>query len=181
MYIKEELAKLDMKIQELEAEKLSAVRRFIQERNEKDEQTIIKNYDKLMRLYNKKHPELYDKIIVSCFPIRTHVCCGCGGSMDRLTLSMLLKLWSNGYTYEGKPIINITTTNSGRKWMDYIEKDGTIGHISNSVDYTNNTEIIQRYENIPYKVFGSLPNIKEKYSDVGISDILPMKKIHLRD
>lgn len=180
MFIREELSKIDSKIQNLEQQKKIIVQKFIHERNEKDKKTIIENYDMLMHLYNSKHPELYDRIIISCFPIRTHICCGCGGSMDRLTLSMLLKLWSNGYTYEGKPIINITTTNSGRKWMDYIEKDGTIGHLSNS-DGRKNDEIIQRYEGIPHKLFGSIPAIKEKYSEVGISDIISMKKIHLLD
>lgn len=166
MYIKEELFNIDNKIQELKIEKESIIRRFIQERNEKDEHTIIKNYDKLMRLYNNKHPELYDKIIVTCFKIRTSVCCGFGGSMKKITLSNLLKLWSNGYLYEGCPITNVLLTNSGHYAIEYI-KDGKIESIS---DRTKKIDI-HPYHNMVKKILGECYTPTEDYSETSVSDL----------
>ena len=87
MDIREELSKIDFKIQELEQEKLAIKRKFISDQCERDIKTFAKYYDKLMSIYNNKHPELYDKIIVNCFPIRTIICCGFCGSAKRITLS----------------------------------------------------------------------------------------------
>jgi len=170
MDIREELSKIDFKIQELEQEKLAIKRKFISDQCERDIKTFAKYYDKLMSIYNNKHPELYDKIIVNCFPIRTIICCGFCGSAKRITLSNLLKLWSSGYTYKGRPITNITTTNSGRRWLNYLKKDGTIDNISNHWNIKND-EIIKKYENIPTKLFGPGPWIKEEYSTVCVSDL----------
>lgn len=166
MYIKEELAKIDSKIQELELEKTSLVKKFIQERNERDEKTIIKNYDKLMSLYNSKHPELYDKIIVTCFKIKTTICCGCYGYIGRLSLSNLLKLWSNGFLYNGCPITNVMLTNSGRYEMSYI-KDGKIEYFN---DRTFKIDI-HPYYNMPNEILGTNFKSKDDYSETSVSDL----------
>ena len=166
MYIKEELAKLDMKIQELELEKESVVRRFIQERNEKDEKTIIRYYDKLMRLYNNKHPELYKKIIVTCFKINTMICCGMCGSVNRIYLSDLLKLWSNGYLYKGYPITNVMLTNSGH-WEICFIKNGRIESVSD-----RNTQLdVHPYHRMPREILGENYKPVDKYSETSVSDL----------
>lgn len=170
MNIREELSKIDFKINELNQEKLSMEQSFINDQCERDIKTFTKYYDKLMSIYNKKHPKLYDGIIVCCFPIRTTICCGLGHSANRITLSNLLKLWSSGYTYNDRPITNITVTNSGKRWLDYLKKDGTFGHISNTSNW-DNTKIIQQYERIPVELFGPSPWVKEKYSLTCVADL----------
>ena len=170
MDIREELSKIDFKIQELEQEKIAIKRKFISDQCERDIKTFAKYYDKLMSIYNNKHPELYDKIIVGCFPIRTVICCGFCGTAKKITLSNLLKLWSAGYTYKGRPITNITVTNSGRRWLNYLKKDGTIENISNHWNVKND-KIIKELENLPNKLFGPAPWIKEEYSTVCVSDL----------
>ena len=168
--IKKELRKIDFQIQELAQQKLTLEKKFINEQCKRDIKTFIKHYDKLMSIYNAKHPKLYDKIIVSCFPIRTTICCGIGGAANKITLGNLLKLWSSGYTYKGRPITNITVTNSGRRWLSYLKKDGSLGHISNKLNW-NNTKLIQKYEKIPFDLFGPAPWVKEKYSLTCVSDL----------
>lgn len=166
MYIKEELSKLDAKIKELELEKEAKVREFISERNEKDKKTIIRYYDRLMKLYNSKHPELYDKIIITCFKINTMICCGFGGSVNRIYLSDLLKLWSNGYLYKGYPITNVMLTNSGHWEISFI-KNGKI----ESVNYRNTHLDVHPYHRMPIEILGGDYKPKDKYSETSVSDL----------
>ena len=145
MTLYEEIQKIDFEIKDLESKKYTLEKQLYKEINEKEESKLLSNYDKLLKLYNKG--KVINDRIITCIPIRTLVCCGQGGSKyKRIRLSDLLKIWSNGYSYNGCPIYNITTTNSGYKSMTYI-KDG-------KKETIYDIDIIKQYQNIPEEVLG---------------------------
>lgn len=166
MNIKQELAKIDEEIHLLEVQKKLTIDQFITERNERDIKTIIRYYAKLMKLYNSKHPELYCKIIVTCFKINTTVCCGICGSVNRIYLSDLLKLWSNGYLYKSYPITNVMLTNSGR-WEICFIKNGKMKSINSMNTYLD----VHPYYRMPREILGESYKPKDRYSDTSVSDL----------
>lgn len=164
MNLREELIRVDLDIKNLKSKKIELTNKLIKEINEKDTKTILKHLDKLLSIYKHKQPSIYNKIIVSCFPLKTHICCGAAGYVKRIYLSDLLKLWSNGYTYKGYPITNIMSTNSGYQELSYI-KDGEIKHIhKDEFDISHYNYMIQK---ILDKDF--VP--KELYSKTSVSDL----------
>ena len=75
--------------------------------DKKDKKFILKHWQKLLYLYQKYHPKIFERIVVSCFEFhRSYSKWGGGGGMRTVRLSDLLEKWSNGCMYEGMPVIS---------------------------------------------------------------------------
>ena len=76
--------------------------------DKKDEKFILKNWQKLLYLYQKYHPKIFESIVVSCFEFHISYSKWGGGGDGKLTvrLSDLLEKWSSGCMYEGMPVIS---------------------------------------------------------------------------
>lgn len=122
------LSKIDFEIKSLEEKKEKLIRTLEHLTDNKDEQFLIKNWKKLISFYQKYKPETFDHIIVSCFPIKTSVCCCISGQLRFIRLTDLLFLWNNGFVINDKPIVNIIYKNNQEPCVEFIS-DGIIGSI----------------------------------------------------
>lgn len=90
--------------------------------DEDDKRFIIENWQKLLRMQQKFHPDAFKQIIVSCFPIKTMICYCIGGSRWNVRLADLLDAWSNGFVFNGKPVIELLLRNNCKPEVSYIDE-----------------------------------------------------------
>lgn len=124
-----------------------------------DSEFIIRNWQKLMRMQEKFQPETFKKIVVSCFPIKTTICCGLGGSRWSIKLAQLLTVWANGFMFEGKPIVDLCFCNSSEPKITYIDD-------SELVQATISYEQAEKFDS----VISAIPPC-EKYSDSSVTEL----------
>lgn len=125
-----------------------------------DSEFIIRNWRKLMRMQEKFQPETFKKIVVSCFPIKTTICCCLGGSRWSIILAQLLTAWANGFMFEGKPIVDLRFRNGRDPRITYI--DG-----SELVQTTITYEQAEKFDS----VISAIP-LCEKYSAGSVSELI---------
>lgn len=100
--------------------------------DKKDENFILTHWQKLLYLYQKYHPKIFESIVVSCFEFyRLESKWGFNNGKRPVRLSDLLEKWSNGCLYEGMPVVTVVKRVSPyRKTVTellvYITPDGAL-------------------------------------------------------
>ena len=75
---------------------------------DQDRKFILKNWQKLLYLYKKYHPKIFEKIVVSCFEFYSLKSkYGINDGKISVRLSDLLEKWSRGCSYKGMPVLSV--------------------------------------------------------------------------
>ena len=75
---------------------------------DRDRKFILKHWQKLLDLYKKHHPKIFEKIVVSCFEFyRLESKWGKNNGKISVRLSDLLEKWSSGCSYKGMPVLSV--------------------------------------------------------------------------
>lgn len=94
-------------IEELDHKRIELEARIRHYTDKKDEKFILKHWQKLLYLYQKYHPKIFERIVVSCFEFHiSYSKYGGGGGKPTVRLSDLLEKWSSGCMYEGMPVLS---------------------------------------------------------------------------
>lgn len=127
---------------------------------EADEVFLIRHWKKLIELQQKFAPQMFQGIIISCFPLCTSVCCCQSASRKFIYASHLFDLWGNGFVYDGKPVVDVRVYNGREPRLFFID-----GDVISSVNVALSD--IQRYKTM----IDDVPLPKTRYSLTSISDI----------
>ena len=74
--------------------------------DERDKKFILRHWQKLLHLYTKYHPKLFEHIVVSCFELYEWSCkWGCARGKRSILLSDLLEMWAKGFRYREMPVV----------------------------------------------------------------------------
>lgn len=96
------------RIKDLEHQQSALESRIRHYTDKKDEKFILKHWQKLLYLYQKYHPRIFESIVVSCFDFYILECkWGINDGKCAVRLSDLLEKWSNGCTYEEMPVVKV--------------------------------------------------------------------------
>lgn len=77
--------------------------------DERDKEYMRAHWQKLLSIYRKYRPKLFERIIVFCFELYTFKCkYGCSSGKRAIRLSDLLDKWDNGFCWRGLPVIAVT-------------------------------------------------------------------------
>ena len=94
-------------IEELDHKRIELEARIRHYTDKKDEKFILKHWPKLLYLYQRYHPKIFERIVVSCFEFHiSYSKYGGGGGKPTVRLSDLLEKWSSGCMYEGMPVLS---------------------------------------------------------------------------
>ena len=142
----EQLNEIKLTIVLLEAKLKDLENEICHMTDEDDKRFLIENWQKLLRIQQKFRPDIFKQIIVSCFPIKTMICYCIGGSRWNVRLADLLDAWSNGFTFNGKPVIELMLRNNCEPEVSFIDEHCIL---SESVSYEEASKLREMCDKIP--------------------------------
>ena len=89
--------------------------------DDRDKAFMLKNWQKLLSIHHKYHPQLFEQIVVSCFDIYNRKSkWGRMSGKKSILLSDLLDKWDNGFCYRGCPIVSVDHTTVGTEQIKLV-------------------------------------------------------------
>ena len=155
----EQLNEIKLTIVSLKAKLKNLENEICHMTDEDDKQFLIENWQKLLRMQQKFRPDVFKQIIVSCFPIKTTICCCMGGSRWNVRLADLLDAWSKGFVLNGKPVIELLLRNNCQPKVSFIDEHCIA---SKCISYEEASKLREICDKIP---------TCEKYSRTSVSDL----------